>query len=162
MAESAFYLRYYIGHKGRYGHEALEFEFRPDGLLRYSNSSSYRNERVINKQVYVTKKVIEELKRIILQSEIMKENDEQWPLPDNEGRQELEIVSADQHISFATTKIGTLSDVNSCSYTTFFFNLRDPEGLKRLYFLAQDLKCFVFFLISLHFRINPTRFSVSI
>uniref|UniRef100_A0A6B2G571 Protein mago nashi homolog (Trinotate prediction) n=1 Tax=Myxobolus squamalis TaxID=59785 RepID=A0A6B2G571_MYXSQ len=146
MADSAFYLRYYIGHKGRYGHEALEFEFRPDGLLRYSNSSSYRNERVINKQVYVTKTVIEELKRIILQSEIMKENDEQWPLPDTEGRQELEIVSADQHISFATTKIGTLSDVNSCS---------DPEGLKRLYFLAQDLKCFVFFLISLHFRINP-------
>lgn len=26
-----FYLRYYIGHDGKYGHESLEFEFRPDG-----------------------------------------------------------------------------------------------------------------------------------
>ena len=29
-----FYLRYYIGHKGKFGHEFLEFEFRPDGKLR--------------------------------------------------------------------------------------------------------------------------------
>ena len=26
-----FYLRYYVGHKGKFGHEFLEFEFRPDG-----------------------------------------------------------------------------------------------------------------------------------
>ena len=32
MAASAdFYLRYYVGHKGKFGHEFLEFEFRPDG-----------------------------------------------------------------------------------------------------------------------------------
>ena len=31
MAE--FYLRYYVGHKGKFGHEFLEFEFRPDGKL---------------------------------------------------------------------------------------------------------------------------------
>lgn len=28
---SDFYLRYYVGHKGKFGHEFLEFEFRPDG-----------------------------------------------------------------------------------------------------------------------------------
>jgi len=28
---SEFYLRYYVGHKGKFGHEFLEFEFRPDG-----------------------------------------------------------------------------------------------------------------------------------
>lgn len=28
---SDFYLRYYTGHKGKFGHEFLEFEFRPDG-----------------------------------------------------------------------------------------------------------------------------------
>ncbi|TQD91343.1 hypothetical protein C1H46_023094 [Malus baccata] len=27
-----FYLRYYVGHKGKFGHEFLEFEFRPDGV----------------------------------------------------------------------------------------------------------------------------------
>lgn len=30
-----FYLRYYVGHKGKFGHEFLEFEFRPDGKLKY-------------------------------------------------------------------------------------------------------------------------------
>ena len=33
-----FYLRYYVGHKGKFGHEFLEFEFRPDGKLRYVES----------------------------------------------------------------------------------------------------------------------------
>lgn len=31
---SDFYLRYYVGHKGKFGHEFLEFEFRPDGEAR--------------------------------------------------------------------------------------------------------------------------------
>ena len=30
---SDFYVRYYVGHKGKFGHEFLEFEFRPDGRL---------------------------------------------------------------------------------------------------------------------------------
>ena len=30
-ADGEFYLRYYVGHKGKFGHEFLEFEFRPDG-----------------------------------------------------------------------------------------------------------------------------------
>lgn len=29
-----FYVRYYVGHKGKFGHEFLEFEFRPDGKVR--------------------------------------------------------------------------------------------------------------------------------
>ena len=34
-AETAdFYVRYYVGHKGKFGHEFLEFEFRPDGKVR--------------------------------------------------------------------------------------------------------------------------------
>jgi protein mago nashi len=28
---------YSVGHKGKFGHEFLEFEFRPDGKLRYAN-----------------------------------------------------------------------------------------------------------------------------
>ena len=28
-----FYCRYYVGHKGKFGHEFLEFEFRPDGKM---------------------------------------------------------------------------------------------------------------------------------
>ncbi|KAL2301931.1 hypothetical protein Nmel_011332 [Mimus melanotis] len=189
---SDFYLRYYVGHKGKFGHEFLEFEFRPDGesgagargrwaalleggmagrgyprrKLRYANNSNYKNDVMIRKEVraarlgamgqlkglwarlgaYVHKSVMEELKRIIDDSEITKEDDALWPPPDRVGRQELEIVIGDEHISFTTSKIGSLIDVNQS---------KDPEGLRVFYYLVQDLKCLVFSLIGLHFKIKP-------
>ena len=36
----------------------------------------------------------------------MAEDDALWPQPDRVGRQELEIVIGDEHISFTTSKIG--------------------------------------------------------
>lgn len=107
-----FYLRYYVGHKGKFGHEFLEFEFRPDGKLRYANNSNYKNDTMIRKEVYVHESVMEELRRIIDDSEIMSEDDALWPPPDRVGRQELEIVINDEHISFTTSKTGSLVDVN--------------------------------------------------
>ena len=68
------------------------------------------------------------------------------PPQDRTGRQELEIVLGDEHISFTTAKIGSLIDIN---------NSRDPDGLRCFYYLVQDLKCFVFSLIGLHFKIQP-------
>ena len=47
--DSEFYLRYYVGHNGRYGHEFLEFELLPDGKLRYGNNSSYKRDGMIRK-----------------------------------------------------------------------------------------------------------------
>lgn len=44
------------------------------------------------------------------------------------------------------SKIGSLLDVQES---------KDPEGLRAFYFLVQDLKCLVFSLISLHFKIKP-------
>uniref|UniRef100_A0A4X2KEF4 Mago homolog, exon junction complex subunit n=1 Tax=Vombatus ursinus TaxID=29139 RepID=A0A4X2KEF4_VOMUR len=84
---SDFYLRYYVGHKGKFGHEFLEFEFRPDGKLRYANNSNYKNDVMIRKEAYVHKSVMEELKRIIDDSEVTKEDDALWPPPDRVGRQ---------------------------------------------------------------------------
>lgn len=69
--DDSFYLRYYVGHKGKFGHEFLEFEFRPDGKMRYANNSQYKNDTLIRKEAYVNKVVLEELKRIIEDSEIM-------------------------------------------------------------------------------------------
>ncbi|CAB1323965.1 unnamed protein product [Coregonus sp. 'balchen'] len=109
MSTTDFYLRYYVGHKGKFGHEFLEFEFRPDGKLRYANNSNYKNDVMIRKE-------------------------------------ELEIVIGDEHISFTTSKIGSLIDVNQS---------KDPEGLRVFYYLVQDLKCLVFSLIGLHFKIKP-------
>lgn len=34
MSDDQFYLRYYVGHRGKFGHEYLEFEFRPDGEVQ--------------------------------------------------------------------------------------------------------------------------------
>ncbi|KAF5286909.1 hypothetical protein FQA39_LY00442 [Lamprigera yunnana] len=109
-SSSEFYLRYYVGHKGKFGHEFLEFEFRPDGKLRYANNSNYKNDTMIRKEVYVHPCVMDELRRIILDSEIMQEDDSLWPQPDRIGRQELEIVIGDEHISFTTSKTGSLVD----------------------------------------------------
>lgn len=86
-----FYLRYYVGHKGKFGHEFLEFEFRPDGKLRYANNSNYKNDTMIRKEAYVHHTVMEELKRIIVDSEIMAEDDSAWPPPDRVGRQVRQI-----------------------------------------------------------------------
>jgi protein mago nashi len=148
MAEDVgeFYVRYYVGHKGKFGHEFLEFEFRPDGKLRYANNSNYKNDTMIRKEVFLTQAALRECRRIISDSEILKEDDNNWPEPDRVGRQELEIVMGNDHISFTTSKIGSLLDVQSS---------KDPEGLRIFYYLVQDLKCFVFSLIGLHFKIKP-------
>lgn len=49
-ASDEFYLRYYVGHKGKFGHEFMEFEFRPDGKFRYANNSQYKNDVMIRKE----------------------------------------------------------------------------------------------------------------
>ncbi len=176
-----FYCRYYVGHKGKFGHEFMEFEITPDGKLRYANNSNYRNDFMIRKEgtdyaslaefscfmtyyaVILSGAVIEEIKRIIRDSEITREDDHNWPAPDKEGRQELEVKIDKEHIAFTvifsipifttlyiiflqSSKIGSLLNVQESN---------DPEGFRIFYYLIQDLKCLVFSLISLHFKIKP-------
>ncbi|KKK24053.1 Mago nashi domain protein [Aspergillus ochraceoroseus] len=146
-----FYLRYYSGHSGRFGHEFLEFDFRTLGdgrsaAVRYANNSNYRNDSLIRKEMCVSSAMIQEVKRIIKNSEIMKEDDSKWPQKNKDGRQELEIRLGNEHISFETAKIGSLVDVTESA---------DPEGLRVFYYLVQDLKALIFSLISLHFKIKP-------
>merc|ERR1711924_261339 len=97
-------------------------------------------------EAVVGQNVLEEIRRIIEDSEVLSEDDNNWPEPDAVGRQELEVVLGKQHISFTCGKIGSLLDVQDSS---------DPEGLRIFYYLVQDLKCMIFSLISLHFRIKP-------
>lgn len=52
MAADPFYCRYYVGHKGKFGHEFMEFEITSDGKLRYSNNSNYKNDFMIRKEVH--------------------------------------------------------------------------------------------------------------
>lgn len=70
----------------------------------------------------------------------MKEDDNNWPEPDRVGRQELEIVMGNEHISFTTSKIGSLLDVQSS---------KDPEGLRIFYYLVQ-VRAYVWLLRSVY------------
>ncbi|KAI9857408.1 MAG: hypothetical protein M1824_004816 [Vezdaea acicularis] len=149
-SSNTFYLRYYSGHQGRFGHEFLEFDFRvlDDGKsasMRYANNSNYRNDSLIRKEMCISSSMVDEIKRIIKTSEVTKENDDKWPEKNKDGRQELEIVMGNEHISFATAKIGSLVDVTDSA---------DPEGLRVFYYLVQDLKALVFSLIALHFKVG--------
>ncbi|KAJ8106225.1 hypothetical protein OPT61_g9678 [Boeremia exigua] len=139
------------GHQGRFGHEFLEFDFRVLGdgrsaSARYANNSNYRNDSLIRKEMCVSDALVAEIKRIVKESEILKEDDTKWPQKNKDGRQELEIRLGSEHISFETAKIGSLQDVQDSS---------DPEGLRVFYYLVQDLKALVFSLIALHFKIKP-------
>lgn len=58
----------------------------------------------------------------------MKEDDSKWAEPNAVGRQELEVVIGNEHISFTTSKIGSLLDVQDS---------QDPEGLRIFYYLVQ-------------------------
>jgi hypothetical protein len=50
MKTDSFYCRYYVGHKGRFGYESMQFEITPDGKLRYANDSSYKKDFIIRKE----------------------------------------------------------------------------------------------------------------
>uniref|UniRef100_A0A4X2M3D5 Uncharacterized protein n=1 Tax=Vombatus ursinus TaxID=29139 RepID=A0A4X2M3D5_VOMUR len=80
-----FYRCYYVGYKGKFSHEFSEFKFRTHGRLRYANNSNYKNDGMIRKEAYVHKRVTEELKGIINDREVTKEDDALWPLPDGVG-----------------------------------------------------------------------------
>jgi protein mago nashi len=133
---------------GRFGHEFLEFEFKPNGRLRYANNSQYKADTLIRKEVYVNDIILNELKRIVLESQVLTQDDKKWPEPDKNGKQELEIVLDDKHISFCTTKFGSFMDVK---------NSKDPTGLSVFYYLIQDIKCMVLSLTSMHFRLKPVQ-----
>ncbi len=50
--------------------------------------------------VCVSSLLISEIKKIVKDSEIMKEDDSKWPEKNKDGRQELEIRLGNEHISF--------------------------------------------------------------
>lgn len=83
---------------------------------------------------------------MILDSDLLNEDDSKWPRPDKIGKQELEIHMNGGNSTFITSKIGSLQEIQNCT---------DPNGLRIFYYLVQDLKCLIFSLISLNFRIKP-------
>jgi protein mago nashi len=142
-----FYVRYYVGHKGQFGHEFMEFELSPSGKLRYANNSNYKRDDMIRREVHLSPAVVEEMRRIITESEITSIDDSNWKEPaKDEGRQELEIKIGNTHIAFTCGEINSSMDVAKSE---------DPRGFKIFYYLTQDLKCLVRSLINMHFKVRP-------
>lgn len=74
-----------------------------------------------------------------------------WPEPNAVGKQELEIEMVDSQGKRRKQKIVT------CKFGSFveFKKTEDPEGLTTFHYLLQDVKCMVFSLINMHFRLKP-------
>ena len=74
-------------HSLPYDHACLkshkEFELCPSGQLRYANNSNYRDDSMIRKEVFVSPAVVEEMKRIIIDSKITTTDidDSNWKRP---------------------------------------------------------------------------------
>jgi protein mago nashi len=101
--------------------------------------------------VWIGQLVVQQIRQLVEESEIMKEDDAKWPKKNVVGRQELEIRIGNEHISFEvcighglwgrseliaahllqTAKLGSLVEVQDSD---------DPEGLRVFYYLVQDLK----------------------
>ena len=53
--------------------------------MRYSNNSNYKKDSMIRKELRVAPGVVEEFKKVIRDSSILKEDDNKWPEPDRVG-----------------------------------------------------------------------------
>lgn len=95
--------------------------------------------------MYLSQTVLDEFRRIVEESQVVAEDDKDWPEPDRVGKQELEVRLGENHIRFTCAKIGSLLDVQDS---------KDPEGLRIFYYLVQDLRCLLFSLIGLHFKVG--------
>lgn len=147
-----FYLRYYVGHAGRFGHEFLEYEIREDGTIRYGNHSKYRDKTamqnpsgLIKKRLTVSPIVLEEFKRIVRASNIANNKSETWPKPDRSGRQELELVLDGQHMMLSTNMTSTAQDIA---------RIADAEGFQNFTYLVHDTKQLILSLMQMHHRIR--------
>ena len=90
--------------------------------------------------------IIDEIKRIVKDSQILEQDDRKWPVDDKVGRQDLKISIDGKNMDFRTRKFGSFMDVKSSD---------DPNGLSVFYYFIQDIKCMVFSIINMHFRLKP-------
>lgn len=151
--EEEFYLRFYSGgyKDSEHGHEFLEFDIRHNpgdsfATLRYANQSNYRDEDLIKKELGISILVLETIKKIVRESQILLESDYKWPKPVTESKNELEIRSGSNKKIFKTKGINSIVSVK---------NEEDSNGLACFYYLIQDLKVMIFSLVSIHFKVNP-------
>ncbi|KNH09453.1 hypothetical protein XU18_0138 [Perkinsela sp. CCAP 1560/4] len=143
---SNIFLRYFVGHRGKYGREFIEFSFESNGVLKYINDSSYKKDGSLSDCFVCEEKIIETVRNLIQESGIFRCNDANWPLPNQGGRQELEIAINDVHYSFVTSKINSTEEAKSCE---------DPQGVATFYKFVQDIRSLFNALVQIHRQASP-------
>ena len=143
------YLHYSTTHSGRYGRESLTIQVSPTGRLSYNNSSGYKRGTPIRKEVTLSPAVLVELHRLLAESGVMDLSDEAWPPPSGVGTAALEVVldgGAGGRVKLRTATIGSLLDVVAST---------DADGLRVFYYVVQDVRCLIFALLGMHYKIKP-------
>ncbi|KAA8912197.1 mago nashi protein [Sphaerosporella brunnea] len=94
---------YYGGHTGEFGHEFLEMDFSlvDDGRMAKACYAPPTPESA----VHVSDLLVREIKRIITESEIMKEDDAICPRQGKNGKKTREIRTGDKEISVRRRKL---------------------------------------------------------
>uniref|UniRef100_A0A1I8JPR0 Ig-like domain-containing protein n=1 Tax=Macrostomum lignano TaxID=282301 RepID=A0A1I8JPR0_9PLAT len=140
----AFYLRYYIGHRGNIRPRIPGIRVRPDGKLRLTPTTrTTRTNTMIRKEAYVSPGS----DGGAAPHRHREEDDQQWPMPDRGGP----AGARDRLQQASTVSFTTLQD---------WLAGRDhrDQGPGRTAHASttwcQDLKCLVFSLIGLHFKIR--------
>ena len=62
---------------------------------------------MINNVAFVSQTVVDEMKRIVLESGILDCKDAEWPKPDKIGKQELVVRVGEKEVTLQTSKIGS-------------------------------------------------------
>lgn len=160
------YFWFSMGHRGRFGHEFMEFEINNQGWLKYSNGSHYRKSDAIRKEVQLSSLVLDQIKEMVEKTGILSltaEEEGKWPAVDMgrtqkseqpphdtkdniQGRQELEIVLNGKNLYLRTPKFKYVHDLEG---------LEEEKNLKTYFHLCQQLKGFILSLINVHFKVSP-------
>lgn len=140
-----FYVRLFMGSRGCF--EEYFFGCRTPGSnclrFRVAKNSSEPGDIIVRKEAHLSQATMDVLQTLITESEILEELDMEWPAAKARGRNvELEVICGEQHISFQTQQWLSLSDIHAS---------RDPEGLRVLYYLVEDIKAFIASICRLHF-----------
>ena len=128
LAEGDFAVRYCSSKHTNSGRNFWEFMLRPDGRLQVGSG---KDVSVTLKEYHLSEAERNALKAVVLESEILKEHDTDWPAPDPRGCQELDITYSKDDWSYSTAIIDSLAEVHTSS---------DPVGLKAFYYLIQQLE----------------------
>lgn len=141
--DDTFYIRFYEGHKGKYGHEFVQFDIHATGRLRYANVSKYPGfHPVISKECNITHHALNVFKVVLKESKIVSEDCSTWPPQNGAGCQELELLLGERRVTFVTCKIDSTMKNDY------------GEGFRRLCFLVEDLKAYMLALLYSHFKIE--------